>query len=128
MNPAARQYAKTQTETASKERMMVLLFQHALRQIRAGAAALEASQASEAASALGRANEIVCELHATLDVKAAPQMCEQLGELYRFVSARLVAAMCQRDPKPAREAERVFAPLVDAFGEAVEKIAREPEP
>ena len=37
----ARLYAKTQNETASKERLMVLLFEAALRHMRAAAPALE---------------------------------------------------------------------------------------
>jgi len=67
MNPAARRYAQAQRETASPERLMVLLFQAALRHIRSGAAALESGQQAEAGRALGRASDIVVELHATLD-------------------------------------------------------------
>ena len=39
MNPIARRYAQAQRETASPERLLVLLFQAALRNMRTGAAA-----------------------------------------------------------------------------------------
>jgi flagellar protein FliS len=123
MNPAARRYAQAQRETASPERLMVLLFQAALRHIRSGAAALESGQQAEAGRALGRASDIVVELHATLDRPRAPELCDQLGEVYRFVSQRLGAAALSRDARAAREAERVFAPVAEAFERAVASLA-----
>ncbi len=46
MNAAASRYAKATRETASPERLLVLLFQTAVRDIRAGIAALEAGDAA----------------------------------------------------------------------------------
>ena len=117
MNAALR-YGQTQNQTSSKERLMVLLFQAALRNMRNGAAALEQQKKSEATKLLGKANDIVLELHATLDARVAPALAEQLGEIYRFVAARLLTGMMKGDVRSVREAERAFAPLVDAFEQA----------
>ncbi len=112
-------YAKTQAETASKERLMVMLFEAALRHIRTGATAIEQGRATESVVPLTKANDIVAELRATLDVKRAPDVCGPLAELYLFVCGRLLQASVGRDAKAARDAERVFAPIVDAFATAV---------
>jgi flagellar protein FliS len=117
MNAALR-YGQTQNQTSSRERIMVLLFQAALRHMRNGAAALEQSRRADATQVLNKANDIVLELHATLDARVAPQLAEQLGEIYRFVASRLLSAMMRGDPQAVREAERAFAPLVDAFEQA----------
>lgn len=122
MNAALR-YGQTQNQTSSKERLMVLLFQAALRNMRSGVAALEQHKRAEASKLLGKANDIVLELHATLDARVAPQLAEQLGEIYRFVAARLLTGMMKGDIKAVRDAERAFAPLVDAFEQA-ESLAR----
>ncbi len=122
MNPAARRYAQAERETASPERLMVLLFQAALRNIRTGASALEGGQAGEAGRLLAKASDIVVELHATLDKSKAPELCEQLGEVYRFVCQRLGAAALSRDARAAREAERAFAPIAEAFEAAVASV------
>jgi len=122
MNPAARRYAQAQRETASPERLMVLLFEAAVRNIRSGAAALDAGKVPEATRALTRATEIVVELHATLDRSKAPDLCDQLAEVYRFVCQRLGAAALSRDARAAREAERCFTPIADAFAQAVQAI------
>ena len=112
-------YAKTQAETASKERLMVMLFETALRHIRTGAVALEEGRGRDAVTPLTKANDIVAELRATLDPTRAPELCEHLGELYLFVCARLLRAGIALDAVAAREAERAFAPVVEAFSTAV---------
>jgi flagellar protein FliS len=122
MNPAARRYAQAQRETASPERLMVLLFEAAVRNIRTGAAALDAGKVPEATRALTRATDIVVELHATLDRSKAPELCDQLAEVYRFVCQRLGAAALSRDARAAREAERTFTPVAEAFAQAVQAI------
>ena len=123
MNPAARRYAQAQRETASPERLMVLLFEAAVRNIRAGAAALDAGRAAEATRALTKATDIVVELHATLDRSKAPELCDRLAEVYRFVCQRLGVAALSRDARAAREAERTFTPIAEAFAQAVQAIA-----
>jgi flagellar protein FliS len=115
---AANRYGQTQNQTSSRERLMVLLFQAALRHMRNGATALEQERKAEGAQLLNKANDIVLELHATLDARVAPQLAEQLGEIYRFIATRLLSAVMKGDAKAAREAERAFAPLVDAFEQA----------
>jgi flagellar protein FliS len=122
MIPAARRYAQAQRETASPERLMVLLFEAALRNIRSGATALETGRQLEAAAPLMKASDIVVELHATLDHSKAPELCDRLSEVYRFVCLRLSTAALSRDPRAAREAERVFAPIADAFAQAVASL------
>jgi flagellar protein FliS len=120
---AVRRYAQSQAETASPERLTVLLFEAALRHMRTGAAALEERRFGEANTALAKAGDIVVELHATLDVQRAPDLCQRLGEVYRFVCLRLLNGNLARDPRLVREAERAFAPLAEAFAGAVQASA-----
>lgn len=118
----ANAYAKTQAETASKERLMVMLFEAALRHIRTGALALEQGRPGDSVVPLTRASDIVVELHATLDQRRAPALVEQLADLYLFVCTRLMHASIARDAVAAREAERAFAPVVEAFATAVSSL------
>ena len=122
MNPAARRYVQAARETASPERLMVLLFQAALRHIRTGASSLEGGRALEGSKSLLKASDIVLELLATLDHSKAPELCASLAAVYRFVSARLTSAALSRDARAAHEAERAFAPVADAFEQAVASL------
>lgn len=118
----ANRYAQAATGTASKERLMVMLFEKALSDIRAGATAMESGRAIEARRSLVSALEIVTELHETLDRSRSPELCDRLGALYRFVCARLGDATLRDDPRPARDAERAFAPIADGFRLAAASI------
>ncbi len=116
---ATKAYARATTETASKERLMVLLFEAALRHMRVAAGHLEAKQPAAALPLLTKSSDIVTELAATLDPNRAPELVQTLGELYLFVAQRLAMASLSRDPVPVREAERAFAPIVEGFQAAV---------
>jgi len=119
-------YSKTQAETASKERLMVMLFEAALRHIRTGAIAIEQGRATEAVTPLMKANDIVVELRSTLDVAKSPELCGHLADLYLFVCTKLMHASVARDAVAAREAERAFAPVVEAFQMAVAGLKSQP--
>ena len=101
---------------------MAMLFEAALRNVRTGVARLEAGRGVEGSDLLIRASEILVELHATLDRAQDPELCDTLGEIYRFACARLSKAALARDPESAREAERVLAPVAEAFIQAVEHV------
>ena len=120
----ARRYTQAQAETATPERLMVLLFEAALRHMNRGAADLEAGRHAEAEPSLTRANEIVTELLVTLEpARGGHDFCEALGDVYTFVNRRLLEANLHRDATKAHEAARVFAPIADGFREAVARLA-----
>ncbi|MFO0599131.1 MAG: flagellar export chaperone FliS [Myxococcaceae bacterium] len=123
---AARAYAQASKETASKERLMVMLFEAALRHMRTGATLFEQGKHAEALPALSKASDIVTELAATLDPAQAPELTQMLGDLYLFVVQRLGHAAAFRDAKAVREAERAFAPIVEGFQQAVASLTGSP--
>jgi flagellar protein FliS len=88
---AARAYARATSETASKERLMVLLFEAALRHMRVAAGHLDAKNVIEALPLLTKASDIVTELAATLNPQAAPELSQTLG-----VPLRRRAPGCRR--------------------------------
>ena len=122
---ATRRYAQAQNETASPERLMVLLFEAALRHMRAGAAALDSGRPADANPALTRATEIVAHLDATFDQARFPKLAESLGPVYRFVCQQLLSGNLRSDPALVRQAEQAFTPVADAFSTAVHRLSVE---
>jgi flagellar protein FliS len=120
----AMRYTQASQETASRERLMVMLFEKALLEMRHGAAALEEGRSIEGRGSLTRALAIVTELHATLDATRAPKLCDLLGQIYQFVCGRLGEASLRNDPKLAREAERAFSPIAHGFSQAALLVTR----
>jgi flagellar secretion chaperone FliS len=123
---AVRRYAAVQNTTASKERLMVMLLEAALRHMRGAIAFLETKDRVAAAPLLDKASQIVLELQATLKPEVAPKLCDDLIAIYTFTAARLARAIASGDPRDARQAERAFAPIVDGFARAVANAASAP--
>jgi flagellar protein FliS len=121
---AARAYTRTQNETASRERLMVLLFEAGLRHMRTGAKAFDQRKNAEGIKALSKASDIVQELLNTLHHATFPELCERLSSVYMFVLGRIDSALLSCTSKPALEAARAFEPIVQGFAEAVAKIER----
>jgi flagellar protein FliS len=122
MTNAHRAYAKVRNETASKERLMVLLFETALRHMRVAATALDRQDQKAAETSLGKASAIVTELLSTLDKQRSPELYDNLSSVYIFVADRLLRARLGRSSALVREAERVFAPVAEAFADAVKQV------
>lgn len=120
----ARTYSRAQNETASRERLMVLLLQAALRHMHTAAKAFDEKRNGPAIASVSKAQEIVSELMGTLDGRQAPELCESLGSLYTFCLGRLLRSMTDRDSKPIKEAIRAFSPIAEGFAEAVQRIER----
>lgn len=118
---AAHRYVVVQQETASKERLTVMLFQTAVRHMRVAMGHLEKKDRRAAMPLLAKASDIVTHLHATLKRDAAPRMVDELMEIYTFTAARLSRAMATGNPADVKEAERAFAPIADGFAQAVAK-------
>lgn len=122
MSLAAR-YKTVQVETASPPRLMMMLFDGALRNMQKGREAIESRNHTGAIDALERASNILLELDSTMKKDAAPELCEQLHDLYQFVIGRLLAASTRLDREALDHGERVLRPIVEAFREAVQKTA-----
>jgi flagellar protein FliS len=119
-------YQNVAAQTASPQRLMVMLFQATRKHLAAAAQALEAGQVKEAQVPLQKAQDIVNELMATLNPAVSADLCQQLSAIYTFVLTRLLNASMRNDAKSVRDAERVFTPVAVAFEEAVEGQGRAP--
>ena len=75
--------------------------------------------------AMSRAHAIVSELLLALDHKQAPELCQNLTNVYDFCLQRLLHANIRRDAAALDEVMRVLTPLREAFTIAVKQVAAE---
>jgi flagellar biosynthetic protein FliS len=111
-------YTRTKVSTASAPQIMVSLFQAALSNMRASAGAFEHGDLSSGSMMAEKAATIVLGLQGTLKEEVAPDLCARLKDLYTFVACRLGMAGSKFSAQHVHEAERVFAPIAEAFVEA----------
>jgi flagellar secretion chaperone FliS len=120
----AHRYVAMQNTTASKERLMVNLFDTALKHMRSAIRLLEGKDRRAANVLIDKSSKIVSYLHGTLNPDAAPKLVDNLQQIYMFTIARLSRSIVTGKPADLREAERAFAPIADGFSQAVAAVTR----
>ncbi|MDR2736468.1 MAG: flagellar export chaperone FliS [Gracilibacteraceae bacterium] len=102
-------YKQTAVETATPEKLVVMLYNGALRFLHKGEKGLLAGNYEEANEALSRALDIVVELNATLNMEAG-DIASNLRDLYNFYAREILAANIKRDAA-------YLKPVIDFFAE-----------
>jgi flagellar protein FliS len=120
---AASLYREAAFENAPPIKIVRLLYQGALRFLDQAAAETPGGVSSRFAYHLVRADSIVAELRLALRKDVAPQIADELEQLYLFVEERLRLAIKERDQRHVAAARQVLVNLLEAW-QHVEVSAR----
>ena len=117
MNPYARPdaYRESTILTASPEQLVVLLYDGALRFLRQAQAAYGEGAEQHARDRLDRAEAIIDELLATLNLEAGGELATRLQGIYVFCKRCLMEARLQRDPAKADVVLRLLGDLRESW-------------
>jgi flagellar protein FliS len=96
-------YQETSIATESKGRLVVMLYDGAIKFMRLATKELEAKDYEAKGRYIDRAQDIINELNAVLDMESGGEIAANLRKLYVFMSKRLSEANVQRDPQIIRE-------------------------
>ncbi|MFC7528107.1 flagellar export chaperone FliS [Actinoplanes sp. GCM10030250] len=110
-------YLQDSINTASPAKLLIMLYDRLLLDLRHGEEALRADERETANDRLNHAQEIVLELRVSLDMEAwdgAPG----LANLYGFILTELIGANIKRDPDRVAGCRKLLEPLRDAWREA----------
>lgn len=121
-HPYARAYQTQSILTASPGQLVLMMYDGALRfmaQARAGFALPEDnySRIEKINVALLRAQAILVELRANLDMNAGGEIAANLDRLYDYYLRRLQEANLRKDEKPVIEIEGLVRTLRDGWAE-----------
>lgn len=103
--------------TASPGRLLVMLYDRLALDLDRATAACEQGVVETAHDALVHAQEILAELHATLDVDTWPA-AQNLRAVYAFLIEELAGANADKNPARVAACRRIVAPLHAAWREA----------
>lgn len=116
------QYKKTDVMTASKENILLMLYDGAIRFLKKAIEASQTNNLPEKNTFVGKTMDIVNELRATLNPKAGEDLVVHLEELYDFVLDRLLKGSLENNPKFLEEALNVLSTLREGWNEAIKKL------
>jgi flagellar secretion chaperone FliS len=112
--PAPNVYRESAVLTATPEQLVVMLYDGANRFLTQSAVAMRESRAGLAGEKLRRAEAIIDELLATLDMSVG-QIAEQLQALYLFFKEHLMAARLEQNADKVEEVARLMRELRAAW-------------
>lgn len=118
-------YKKTGVVTASKEKILLMLYESAIRFLKKGIEACDKKDIENSAYWIGRTLDIVNELRSTLNHKIDGDVTQRLEELYGFIIGRLLEGNIQRRSEPLTEALGILNTLYSAWDEAIKSLNKE---
>ena len=96
-------YQDSAVTTQSKGRLIVLLYDGAIKFMKLAIKELEAKNYEAKGRYINKARDIINELNAVLDMNAGGEIATNLRKLYCFMNNRLSEANIKRDPKMISE-------------------------
>jgi flagellar protein FliS len=121
LNYAQNQYRKTQVATVDRGRLIVLLYEGAISFLIKAKTCLAEDDIPACASLINRAQDIIDELNASLNMELGGEIAANLRRLYLYMGDRLVRAKIRREDAPIDEVIRILTSLNEAWREALAK-------
>ena len=114
---AKARYASDATQTVSPARLVTMLYDRLVVDLACAEEAMRRGEIATVGERLGRAQEILLELHATLDLALWPEG-EPLSRLYLWMVGELMQARLHGVPEQIAQCRLLLEPLRDAWHEA----------
>jgi len=92
-------YKEATISTQSRGRLIVMLYDGAIKFLKLAIRELEAGNYAAKGQYINRAQDIINELNAVLDMEAGGEISKNLRGLYLFMNRHLGQANAKRDPK-----------------------------
>jgi len=121
---AQRAYTESSVLTASPERLVVMLYDGAIRFLNQSAAAMREGQRDRSREKMRRAEAIVDELNVCLDMSYG-EIPQRLREIYMFCKRTLHTANIQANPARIEAVTRLLSELRESWDEIATKAEGE---
>ena len=110
-----RAYQDTAVATQSKGRLVVMLYDGAIKFLKLEINEIEAKNPEAKGKYINKAKDIINELNAVLDMDAGGEIATNLRKLYLFMNSRLSQANIKRDPQMVREVITLLEELNESW-------------
>ena len=127
MNQYVKQYQKASIETASREQILIMLYDGAIQFLNKAKVAMQNKNIEEQNKNLVSAQNIIQEFINSLDHEVAPQLAQNLQSLYEYFIRRLVFANMKKKIEPVDEVLRYLKSLKATWEKAIILAQKEAE-
>ena len=127
MSNPYQKYKQTAVVSASREKVLLMLYEGAIKFTKLAIQACEQKKIADRGMNIGRAYDIVMELNNTLDHKVGGDISKNLESLYLFMMEQYTKSNISGDAAPLKSNLKMLETLYDGWVQAVEKIKKEQE-
>ncbi|MCC8179344.1 MAG: flagellar export chaperone FliS, partial [Planctomycetes bacterium] len=119
---ARNQYLKTQIDTASKEQLVVMLFDGIIRFTEQARKAINDNEIEDSHHALMRAQAIIMELICTVDKEKGGSIADNLLSLHAYAFNCLIVCNMHKDVTKIDEVQKIYRELRDGWVQAMDSL------
>lgn len=124
MKNAYQKYKATAIQSASREKLLLMMYEGAIKFNKLAIQAAEEKRIADRGINIGRAYDIVMELNNTLDHKVGGDISKNLEQLYMYITELYTKANISGNPEPLREALKLLETLYDGWQKAIEQLKK----
>ena len=121
------EYLATQVLTATPDRLRLMLIEAALRKCELARQTWDVEAGEPWGEPLGRAQDIVTELLASLNFVDQPQLARKIAAVYNYIFRELVAAHLEHDATRLENARRLLEIERDTWRQVAHKLSQSGE-
>jgi flagellar protein FliS len=125
MKNAYQKYKTTSIQSASREKLLLMMYEGAIKFVKMAITAAENKQIAERGMNIGRAYDIILELNNTLDHKVGGEIAKNLEQLYMYMTDQLTQGNITGDPQYLRNCLGILETLYAGWAQAVEQIKKQ---
>ena len=125
MKDAYLKYKNQSVQTASKEKILLMLYEAAIKFTKKAITACEEKNIADRGYNIGQAFDIVLELNNSLNHSVAQELAKNLEQLYMFITDQFVQANISGNAKHLKDALKILETLYSGWEQAIEKLKKE---
>ena len=124
-NEAFKEYKKTQVNTANQAKLIIMLYDGAIKFINRAIELMpkdSVSNIEEVHNNIVKAQDIIYELTSSLNMEVG-EISQKLFSIYMYINSKLTLANVNKDDKPLKEVKKYLIELRNAWEEASKKVS-----
>jgi flagellar protein FliS len=125
MKNAYQKYKTTSIQSASREKLLLMMYEGAIKFTKLAITAAEQKKIADRGMNIGRVYDIILELNNTLDHKVGGEISKNLEQLYMFLTDQLTKANITGDPQHLRSCLKILETLYDGWAKAIEQLKKD---
>lgn len=118
-------YKKTSIHTASKEQILLMLYQAAIKNCKKAIESIDNKDIAKKGEFIGKLQDIIIELNSSLDFEVGGEVAKELSSLYDYMLFASTQANIKIEKEPLEGCLNVLNTLYEGWSEAIKSLRKE---